>query len=145
MQGRRSRADTPAANRGPASRDIKINAPTTMGRPDRSSRRCLPTVFTSDIYVGEPDSVTITVPVDHRDVCGRWHLHRLRSVAPVTRRALCGFGRYRVVPVVADVKYGRDWPDTDLWADHDGQVYRGDGHVPAPRPATDHLAAEGAT
>jgi len=37
--------------------------------------------------------------------------------------------RQGTVPVaeLPAVPYGRDYPDTDLWVDRDGRVYRGDG------------------
>jgi hypothetical protein len=70
-----------------------------------SSSQRVPTRFSTQVYLGEPGSLTHTVPVDHRDVCGRWHLHRLRSLAPAVRRALCGHGSYRVVPVLAEIPY----------------------------------------
>lgn len=71
----------------------------TQHRASRS-RRPLPTMCSSSVHIANRGKCQHTVAV-HHDLCGEEHLHRTQTLTPFVRRALCGRGRYRVVPVVA--------------------------------------------
>lgn len=105
----------------------------TNSRASRS-RKPLPTLLSNTVHFANSGKRQHTVAVRH-ELCGEEHLHRTTTLEPFVRRALCGHGRYRVVPIVASVPYDTEYPDTGGWADTDGTVYR-DTDGPAIRRAS---------
>lgn len=95
------------------------------------SRRPLQTLLSNAVHLANRGKSQHTVAVRHF-ACGEEHLHHTTQLEPFVRRALCGRGRYRVVPIVPAIPYGTDYPDTDLWVDEDGIVRNGDGSVRIP-------------
>lgn len=85
----------------------------------------LPVIVSTKVFIRNLGRIFHTVAVEHAE-CRQTHLHRTTTLAPFVRRALCGRGRYRVIPVGIVLPYGRDDPDTGHWADETGTVFDAD-------------------
>ena len=57
------------------------------------------------------------------EITSSHHHEAAIGIEPSSRRNQCT-GSVAELP---SVPFGRDYPDTDLWVDRDGRVYRGDG------------------